>query len=267
MHMLFLLGAIILGIFGLKELHKSPKAKPLLLGAAGCFIIFLVVAISTSTTETKTTASDVKTDAKSPIVTAAASPPAPSKEDAGAEKKADEDKKAKAEADVKVKNEEAAKAKLEAEETQKKRLQDSVLEFENSVYALEATVKPIMDKYQNIMSNFGKGNNNLNTAYEAATNARKASQDLQLKFSNLPLPKDLPKDAEKLLTEAKSELSTGYYMKKNSFDSVLKYLDNQKPSDMQKFKEDTQSSRGHIIRGVSLIFQAKEKVGIEIKVP
>ncbi|TDG00658.1 hypothetical protein [Paenibacillus piri] len=150
-----------------------------------------------------------------------------------------------------------------SEEDQKKAIQDAVLEFEKSAYALEESIKPVMDRYTEVINNLGNGKYTINDAYEATTNIKKTVKPYNTKFNDLPIPKNLPPEVEKLLTSSRSDLSTAYYVKDKAFDAALKYLDNQKPSDLQKFKEENDSAQRFIISGVRKLLEAKEKVGLE----
>lgn len=166
-------------------------------------------------------------------------------------------------ADKAAKEKADAEAKAAAAEQQKKN-QQSVLDFEKSVYALEGTVKPIMDNYQKVITAVSEGNATIYDAYDAATAAKKAAEHLQLEFSSLNAPKELPKDVKELLDDATNDLSTAYYTKKKAFDYVLKFLDDQKPSTMQKFKDESSMSDSFIMSGVAKILDAKTKMGIDI---
>jgi tRNA(His) 5'-end guanylyltransferase len=53
------------------------------------------------------------------------------------------------------------------------------------------------------------------------------------------------------------------YTKGKAFKTVLKYLDNQKPSDMQNFKDEMKSTDLFVLNGVTKILAAKTKVGID----
>ncbi len=192
----------------------------------------------------------------------------PAHPDKAAIEKAEAEEKVKQEAEEQAKVEEQAKIKAESDakvaEEQKKVNQQTVLDFEQSAYDLEDTVKPIMDHYQKVMLAVSEGNATIYDAYDAATAAEKAAQNLQLAFSSLNIPKGLPKEVNELLKDARSDLSTGYYTKKEAFEAVLKFLDDQKPSNMQKFKDESSMSDSFIMSGVLKILEAKEKVGIDL---
>ncbi|BFT70681.1 hypothetical protein [Paenibacillus sp. P36] len=184
--------------------------------------------------------------------------------------KIEADLQAKKEVDEKVKLEADAKAKADAEakkaqdEITKKANQDDVIAFEQSAYALEATAKPIFDNYQKIMTAVGTGKASIFDAYEATTNAKKAAESLQVKFNSLEVPKNLPKEVNTLLVESKQDLSTAYYGKKKAFDAVLKFLDDQKPSNMQVFKDETKMADQFVLSGVAKILDAKTKLDLDI---
>lgn len=179
--------------------------------------------------------------------------------------KLDEENKAKAE---KEKLEAAALVAAEAKKVEEakssKDNQTKVLAFEKSVYALEGTMSPIMDAYQEAMDGLGNGSVDVYTAYEATENARKAAKHLQTEFFGLEVPDSLPKDVKKLLNGATSDLSTAYYSKVEAFDYVLKFFDDQKPSYMSKFKEEISMSDSFIMSGIMKIIEAKTAVGLDM---
>lgn len=150
------------------------------------------------------------------------------------------------------------------EEDNTKKYQEVVLQFEKDMYAIEETMKPYMDNYQNALNGVSQGTVDIFTAYEATEKARDAAKIIQSQYYQMKIAKDLPKDVKKELEAAKSDLATAYYTKSEALKYVLKYFDDQKPSYMSKFQDEISMSDNFIMSGVLKVFKAKELVGIEL---
>lgn len=150
------------------------------------------------------------------------------------------------------------------EEDNTKKYQEAVLQFEKEMYAIEETMKPYMDNYQNALNGVSQGTVDFFTAYEATEEARDAAKNIQSQYYQMKIAKDLPKDVKKELEDAKSDLATAYYTKSEALEYVLKYFDDQKPSYMSKFQDEISMSDNFIMSGVLKVFKAKELVGIEL---
>lgn len=247
-----------------KILNKNAR----IIGGIWAGIMLLAIILNGGSDDKELVDSPVGNSSEVTVVDAKVDTTAQKAADKEAKKKAEADAKAKQKAEDQANADKEAKQKAEADailaKEQSKQHQQDILDFEQSVYALEATVKPIMDNYQKIMLAVSEGNATIYDAYEAATNAKEAADHLQSEFFKLDVPKGLPKEVDSLLEDAKSDLSTAYYTKGNAFKAVLKFLDDQKPSNMQKFKDESSMSDSFIMSGVLKIMQAKEKVGIDI---
>lgn len=179
-------------------------------------------------------------------------------------KAADAEAKAKAEQEAQEKAKAEEAEKIKAEEETKKKNQSDVTEFEQSVYSLEDSIDPIMTNYQTAMAGLADGSVDIFTVYEATENARDAANHLQSELRKVNVPDDLPKPAREALEAARLDLATAYYSKKEAFEAALKYLDDQKPSHMSKFKEEMEMSDSFVLSGISKIFEAKGEVGIDL---
>jgi hypothetical protein len=162
--------------------------------------------------------------------------------------------------DVKVTAANAEKPNVEEMEKHK----DAVLEFEKQMYAYEEEIKPHFDSYTQWMEALGNGQASINDVYSAANSAKEAANYARLALIKLPIDKELPKDVKDLLQESRTELSTAYYEKEKALKYVMEYLDEQKPSTMQKYKDTIELSETFILSGVNKLFQAKNAVGLEL---
>jgi hypothetical protein len=165
--------------------------------------------------------------------------------------------KAKAEAEAKAKEEADAKAKADAESKQKQ-YKELVQNFEKAMYELDSRGKPAIENFQKALQA-----NNIYTAYEAAKNAKAVMQNLQSNAYGLDVSKELPEDVKKLLNDAKQDLSTCYYSKRTAFDYAMKFFDDQKPSSMQKYKDEMSMADNFMISSAAKLTEAKIKVGLQ----
>lgn len=160
---------------------------------------------------------------------------------------------------------EKTQAQKAAEEAAaKKKVQQAVLQFEKDLYAAEKGGTPIFKQYSQIMTALSEGKTDLLTAYNAAKQAKQAADVIQTNYYSLAVPKGLPKEVSKLLRESKDNMATAYYVKGEAMDNVLEYFDSQKLSDLSDFQDKIKEADQLTILGVSNLFQAKEKAGIDI---
>lgn len=141
--------------------------------------------------------------------------------------------------------------------------QQLVRNFEQSIFAIDNSVTPAMEQYQSNMKNFGK-TSSIYDAYSSAKSAKDAVKAAKGRLYALQIPKELPDDVKKILEEVKSDMGTSYYCKENAFEYVLKFLDEQKPSDMNKFQEEIAASDQFLLSGTAKLIDAKTKIGIDI---
>ncbi|MUT65855.1 hypothetical protein [Paenibacillus sp. NEAU-GSW1] len=160
-----------------------------------------------------------------------------------------------------------SKAAVNAKETNvedAEKHKNAVLEFEKTMYANEEETKQYFDAYMEWMEALGNGQANVNDVYSSAKTAKEAASHTMTKMRKIPIDKNLPKDVKKLLEEARGDLSTAYFEKEKAMKSVMKYLDEQKPSTMQDFKDSIQMSETFVLSAATKLLQAKNAVGIEV---
>ena len=130
-------------------------------------------------------------------------------------------------------------------------------------FTLRKIASAAMDAYAAKLTSMENGTASIYDVYSAASTAKNRCKDVQFAMSKINTP-DVPKEIRILLNDVKTDLSTGYMVKDEALDSAMKFLDNQKPSDMQNFKDKIKSSDSFIMEAVVKLMQAKEKAGIDI---
>lgn len=168
-----------------------------------------------------------------------------------------------------------AEAKKSAEQSQaaaaakanKERLQAKVISFEKSVYSAEVPAQAAIKKYQATMTRFSKGKASIYEAYSAADDAKSACESARSAYWDIEVPPDVPDDVSALLDEVKSNMSTAYGVKAEAFAAVMEFLDNQKPSSMQEFKDKVAQADSFTITAVAKLLEAKQKVGAPLTAP
>ncbi|TEB13335.1 hypothetical protein [Pelotomaculum propionicicum] len=138
-----------------------------------------------------------------------------------------------------------------------------ILEFEKQVFATEKIATNAIEIYTTKMSDMGNGKATIYEVYSAASKAKDKCKETQFAMSKVKTPQTT-KEINKLLDDTKSEIGTAYMLKAEALDSVMKFLDDQKPSDMQNFKDKIKSADSFIMGAVMKLYQAKEKAGIDV---
>lgn len=103
----------------------------------------------------------------------------------------------------------------------------------------------------------------INEVYSLAKSLDDQYEHLHLDFAGMKVPKGFPSDISQTIDNATQELSTAYYMKTESMNSFFKYLDNQKPSDLQKYKEDMNIGNKYINDASKKLLDAQIKINAE----
>lgn len=151
--------------------------------------------------------------------------------------------------------------------TEKRAKQAAVVQFEKDVYALEGPAQSAIEDYQATMTKFSNGTASIYDAYSAAHDAKSACESARMAYWDLDTPSGLPDDVSSLLRDVKSELSTSYGVRAEAFEAVMEFLDTQKPSSMQKFKDKVAQADSFTMQAVAKLLQAKEKMGIPLSKP
>lgn len=79
----------------------------------------------------------------------------------------------------------------------------------------------------------------------------------------LEVSDDIPDEAKELMTEGKSKILDGLFLKMSALDSLMKYMDSQEVSDLSKFKEYSPVLLPAVQNGMKKIDEARQKLEIE----
>jgi hypothetical protein len=208
----------------------------------------------------------------------AATPSKPVVAEKPAEKPVDPQEKAKQEAEAKAKAEADAKEKADAEATKKKADEEAAAkkkaDDEAAAKAKEQTKQDYIAFYQKIegmdktyTNDYDKmieamKNNDANGAYDYAKQAKSAAKDLQFAYGSLKDPSGLTKDQQKALDDAEESLGLSYMIKAEALDSLMKYFDDFKPSELSDFKDKGSQASTYLMTGVAGLMDVGTQLGI-----
>jgi len=151
----------------------------------------------------------------------------------------------------------------EDQQKEQQRQRDLVLAFAEQLQGTDKTATEAISKMQDGLDKLATGKATIYDVYSLTKDAKTACQNVMLAYQKLSVPNDLPDDVKKHLSKAKSEASTAYYAKSEGLDSALRFLDNQKPSDLQEYKDKIAQSNRFMISASLELAEAKKLVGIE----
>jgi hypothetical protein len=146
-----------------------------------------------------------------------------------------------------------------------KKQQDLVLAFEKQLLDIDKTAQVTISVMEQGFTDLAAGKISVNELYTLVKNARIAADTANNAYRALKVPDGLPKEIEKNLYDAKSSASTGYFTKKQALDAALRYLDDQKPSDLDEYQRKTELANNFILNAAIEIAKAKTSLGIEVK--
>ncbi|WP_018126161.1 zinc ribbon domain-containing protein [Desulfovibrio oxyclinae] len=133
--------------------------------------------------------------------------------------------------------------------------------FFNQVLGHARAADNAATKFQGYSQKMAKGQGDLFTAYALAKDAKNKAESANHAISKTSLP-DLPSELKSLLQKGRSELSTCYYVKANAFEAGMKFLDTQRPSALEEFKERSEEAQTFMVRGIAKLTSAKMKAGL-----
>ncbi len=171
------------------------------------------------------------------------------------QKKAGEVIQAKADTEAKTKDDTEAKIKADTALEEQKQ---AVKEFNQKLLDAEKTIKPLTDKFIKATSS-----NDVNAAFEAASNALNECNNIRSIVNNLSIPANMPDDIKTSLKNMRENISTGYYCKSEAYKAALEYLDNNKPSSLQALKDKNKEADMFFLKYASEQYTLYKKLNIE----
>lgn len=140
--------------------------------------------------------------------------------------------------------------------------QEAVKDLYNQIHVRETSTNLIIDGLTRRLAEIEEGKATMYDLYNSATSARDASYKAFQTINAMDIHEDLPEEVAKLLKEAKDDITTGYYHKRDAFNALMKFMDNNKPSDLQRFEELMAAGDSSIFSGRMKLDEAKKAVGI-----
>jgi hypothetical protein len=143
------------------------------------------------------------------------------------------------------------------------KVRQQVLVFEKKLTDTEKPALSIIADFSDVANDFGKGSS-IYDLYHAANDGEKICHTVWLQYSDLSseIPSTLPKNVRKMLNESITDMQTAYYTKKNAFKLVKQFLDDQKPSYLQKFQDEVEMANTFVMHAVIKLTQAKQELGL-----
>lgn len=137
---------------------------------------------------------------------------------------------------------------------------DIVLSFEESVYRLEELPNQQIKQLQDKLVTFDTNDSTVYDIYALAKTTKETIENTRSKFYNLDVPQNLPQDIKSKLNSVVSNISLAYSTKSDAMNLLLEYLDDPKPSLIDKYKEKMDSSNGYTMQAVASLMEAKSMV-------
>lgn len=161
---------------------------------------------------------------------------------------------------VEAKKETPKKEEVNKEIIKKDNRKKEVKQVIDKMLAMDKNFEPKWNAVVDAMSK-----NDRYKTYEASALAHAEAKRIWLEFNKVEIPKGLDKEVEDNLKAAKEELQLVYFMKKEAIESMQEFLDNNKPSDLQKFKDKTTSSSSYMFSASAKLVKVKQLVGLELE--
>jgi len=144
-----------------------------------------------------------------------------------------------------------------------KGIEQQVLAFEQKLTGLEKPALRVINQFTEATSGFGT-EYSIYDLYGIADEAEEMCQIVWLRYSDLKreIPSALPANVKKLLRESVECMETTYFTKKSSFKYAKKFLDEQKPSQLQKFTDEVEVANAFMWNAILKLTQAKAELGM-----
>lgn len=141
--------------------------------------------------------------------------------------------------------------------------QYDILAFENSVLTVEKEAREAFFAQEQLIAKWKSGQLSNAEAYEKTIATREKCEQVKKEVRFIRVPENLPPQVKSLLESARQDIALSYGKKVEALDSLLKFIDDNKPSDQHKFYEDFSASRGYATTAALNIIEAKRQSGID----
>lgn len=138
-----------------------------------------------------------------------------------------------------------------------------VIDFEHKLTSYEKPALLKINQFSEAASKIGT-KYTVYDLYSYAEDAQRTCNVVWEKYSELSqqVPTGLPKDIKKMLVEAAENMKLAYFTKNEAFKYAKSFLDDQKPSNMQKYKNELESSQSYVFSAVAKLTQVKIELGM-----
>lgn len=139
---------------------------------------------------------------------------------------------------------------------------DAVLAFEQRMFAIEKPSNVALDKMRATATRFDSRQASIHDLYAAIKNAHGHTKAAWQAAGDIHIAHSLPNDAKRQLRKAREQFQVSLYCKMNGLEAFMEYLDNHKPSYVQKYKSEMASAQSFTINAVATVYQVKDQVGL-----
>ena len=156
-----------------------------------------------------------------------------------------------------------AQAAVDEEATKKANDKRAVQRFGDEVQAILTRADSATAKARAMFTSGGKGFSAVDM-YGAAKQSQSVYKSMMLELDGITLPYVSDDQLRKSLKNAKSAYSMSFYSRAEAMSGMMAYLDDKKPSTLQKVKETGQDSENYLTQATLSLFIAQQAVGINM---
>jgi hypothetical protein len=155
-----------------------------------------------------------------------------------------------------------AAAAASAAASEKKLVQQAYLSFETKFYDTEKPAADAIATFQNCAALAAQNKTDALTLYGSIRAAKSACSDAEYNYSGVETPARLPQDVKDMLDKAKEDIEVAYMLKSEAFGSMASYMDSQKLSDLQDFKDKMSEADANTTQAAVQLVEARDKLGL-----
>jgi len=240
------LGAAMVGLIkpSLVRVSSRGKALGIYCGLAFAFMVVIVIIVPKPEKTEQKQATEVK-------------------QEQVAEAKKEQATAAQNKKEIKIVVDDKAKAKAKPQaRTDSQANKDAVLAFEQRMFAIENPSNVALDKMRATATRFDSRQASIHDLYGAIKNAHSYTKVAWQAAGDIHIAHSLPSDVKRQLRKAREQFQVSLYCKMNGLEAFMEYLDNHKPSYVQKYKSEMASAQSFTINAVATVYQVKDQVGL-----